>query len=165
MGYPEPSAQGRCGTQSMIRRPSPLPDPVPSGRVPVEGADPAPGQTPAPERVVAPGPSVRLTKRVPVAPPEPEAPRDKICAECGVRFRIEGGKKFYLCPDCYRRSFVYKQRGGQETARILTRITCAKCGAQEYLPFVPEDLAKALCRACFATERPEPKRPSKHSRR
>lgn len=104
-------------------------------------------------------------KRVPVAPPEPDAPREKICAECGVRFKIEGGKKFYLCPDCYRRSFVYKPHGGRETARILTRITCAKCGAQEYLPFVPEDLAKALCRACFATERPEPKRPSKHSRR
>lgn len=138
----------------MIRRPSLLPDPVPGDPAPAPGAVPA----------AVPGPSVRLIKRTPVAPPEPEAPREKICAECGHRFVIEGGKKFYLCPDCYRRSFVYK-RGGKDTARILTHITCAKCGAQEYLPFVPEDPAKALCRACFATERPEPKRPSKHSRR
>lgn len=145
----------------MIRRPSPLPDPVPGDPAPAAGS--AAGVTPA-AGPASTQPGVRLIKRTPVAPPEPEAPREKICAECGHRFVIEGGKKFYLCPDCYRRSFVYK-RGGKDTARILTHITCARCGAQEYLPFVPEDPAKALCRACFALERPEPKRPPKHPRR
>jgi len=141
----------------MIRRPSPLPDPVPGDPASDEAATRAQGAAPA-------GPPVLLTKRVPVAPPEPSAPRDKICAECGIKFHLESGKKFFLCPDCYRRSFA-RQRGGKDGARILTHITCVRCGTQEYLPFVPEDPAKALCRACFAAERPEPKRPSKHPRR
>ncbi len=137
----------------MIRRPSPLPDPVPGDPAPANPASPVPAQPP-----------VRLTKRVPVAPPAPSAPREKICAECGIKFQLESGKKFFLCPDCYRRSFA-RQRGGKGAARILTHITCVRCGAQEYLPFVPEDPAQALCRACFAAERPEPKAPSRHPRR
>ncbi|HEY3400951.1 MAG TPA: hypothetical protein VGK03_10010 [Geothrix sp.] len=119
--------------------------------------------TAAPETAPAQVP-VRLIKRAPVAPPDPKAPREKICAECGLRFKVETGQKFYLCPDCYRRSFVYKRNGGKEAARILAHITCAACGAQEYLPFVPEDPAKALCRTCFAKERPEPKPAPRHSR-
>ncbi|WP_306590817.1 hypothetical protein [Geothrix sp. 21YS21S-4] len=105
---------------------------------------------------------VLLTKRAPVAPPDPKAPREKICSECGVHFKVETGQKFYLCPDCYRRSFVYKRKGGKEAARVLIHITCSTCGAQEYLPFVPENPAKALCRTCFAKERPEPKPGSGH---
>ena len=108
---------------------------------------------------------VRLTKRTAVAPPDPAAPREKICAECGIHFKVESGQKFYLCPDCYRRSFVYKRKGGREAARILTHITCAECGAQEYLPFVPEDPAKALCRTCYAKQKPEPKPAPRHPSR
>lgn len=119
--------------------------------------DAAPEATPA-------RPPVILTKRAPVAPPAADTPREKICSECGMRFKVESGQKFYLCADCYRRSFVYKRKGGKEAARILTHITCAACGAQEYLPFVPDDPAKALCRACYAKERPEPKTASRHSR-
>jgi len=118
----------------------------------------------APDLASKPTP-VLLTKRAPVAPPDPKAPREKICAECGIHFRVETGQKFYLCPDCYRRSFVYKRKGGQDAARILTHITCATCGAQEYLPFIPDEPAKALCRACFAKERPEPKSPPRHTHR
>lgn len=124
--------------------------------------DPASGD-PKPEASPA-KPPVRLTKRAPVVPPDPKAPREKICAECGMRFKVETGQKFYLCPDCYRRSFSYKRKGGKEATRVLTHITCAVCGAQEYLPFVPEDPAKALCRACYAKERPEPKAAPRHSR-
>lgn len=108
---------------------------------------------------------VLLTKRIPVAPPATKAPREKICSECGLHFRVEAGQKFYLCPDCYRRSFVYKRNGGKDTARILTHITCAACGSQEYLPFVPDEPAKALCRACFAKTRQEPKPTHRHSHR
>ena len=108
---------------------------------------------------------VLLTKRTPVAPPDPKAPREKICSECGMHFKVETGQKFYLCPDCYRRSFVYKRNGGKDTARILTHITCAACGAAEYLPFIPDDPSKALCRACYAKERPEPKSPPRHPHR
>jgi CxxC-x17-CxxC domain-containing protein len=120
--------------------------------------------TPAPDEAPKPKP-VLLTKRAPVAPPDPKAPREKICAECGIHFRVEAGQKFFLCPDCYRRSFVYKRKGGKEAVRILTHITCAACGGQEYLPFIPDDPAKALCRTCFAKARPEPKPPLKHPHR
>jgi CxxC-x17-CxxC domain-containing protein len=139
----------------MIKGPPPLPDPVPGDAATVKAS----------ERPSATLPGVKLIKRGPVAPPEPEAPREKICSECGHRFRMDGGKKFYLCPDCYRRSFVYNRGGAGDAARVLIHITCSKCGSQEYLPFLPDDPAKALCRACFAIERPEPRRPSKHSRR
>jgi CxxC-x17-CxxC domain-containing protein len=108
---------------------------------------------------------VLLTKRTPVAPPDPKAPRDKICSECGMHFKLESGQKFYLCPDCYRRSFVYKRNGGKDVARILTHITCAGCGAQEYLPFIPDDPTKALCRTCYAAQRPEQKSPNRHPHR
>ena len=128
--------------------------------------DPASGDA-APEAKPAAGPAkvpVRLTKRAPVAPPDPKAPREKICAECGLHFKVETGQKFYLCPDCYRRSFTYKRKGEKDGARVLSHITCAACGAQEYLPFLPDDPAKALCRACFAKQRPEPKAAPRHSR-
>lgn len=134
----------------MIKGPKPSKDPASGDALP----DLAPKPTP-----------VLLTKRAPVAPPDPKAPREKICSDCGMHFRVESGQKFYLCPDCYRRSFVYKRKGGPDAARILTHITCASCGAQEYLPFIPEDPAKALCRACFAKARPEPKSPPRHPNR
>jgi CxxC-x17-CxxC domain-containing protein len=134
----------------MIKGPHTTNDPGSGDAVP----DPAPKAAP-----------VLLTKRTPVAPPDPKAPREKICAECGVHFKVEAGQKFYLCADCYRRSFSYKRKGGKEAARILTHITCAECGAQEYLPFIPDDPAKALCRACFAKQRPEPKPISRHPHR
>ena len=137
----------------MIKGLKPSKDAAPGNGVPEAG----PSELPA-------KPAVRLTKRAPVAPPDPKAPREKICAECGLRFKVETGQKFYLCPDCYRRSFSYKRKGGKEAARVLTHITCAACGAQEYLPFIPEDPAKALCRACFAKDRPEPKAAPRHSR-
>ena len=128
-----------------------------------KGSKPSPGPgSEDPSGSVAVGalaklPGVLLTKRVPVAPPDPKAPREKICADCGMHFTVETGQKFFLCPDCYRRSFTYKRKGGGEAARILTHITCAACGAQEYLPFVPDDPATALCRACYAKQKPEPK--------
>lgn len=134
----------------MKKGPKATNDPVSGDTVP----DPAPSLPP-----------VLLTKRTPVAPPDPKAPREKICAECAMLFKVEPGQKFYLCPDCYRRSFSYKRKGGNDAARILTRITCATCGTQEYLPFVPDDPDKSLCRACFAKERPEPKASPRHPHR
>lgn len=127
---------------------------------PTDPEEGLPGGEPAP----APA-AVKLTKRTPVAPPDPTAPREKACADCGRTFRVEPGQKFFLCPDCYRRSYTYRRKGGKDTARILTHITCAQCGASEYLPFLPEDPAKALCRACFAKQPSEPKAAPRHSHR
>ncbi|HJU82854.1 MAG TPA: hypothetical protein VJ600_01455 [Holophagaceae bacterium] len=111
----------------------------------------------------APG-GVKLQKRAPKAP-EPEAVREKACARCGTSFRVDPGKKFFLCPDCYRKDVTYKRRGGGSEARVMTLVTCSACGKSEYLSFVPEDRDKALCRDCFAKTRPEPNRGAGHSRR
>jgi CxxC-x17-CxxC domain-containing protein len=90
--------------------------------------------------------------------------REKLCAQCSRSFRVEPEQKFYLCPDCYRRNFVQKREKGRSETRILTHITCSSCGTQEYLPFVPDDREKALCRACFKAQKPEQKRSSEHPR-
>lgn len=118
------------------------------------------GKLPNPEGDDAPAtpagvkPAARLVKRAPAAPPKPSDPRDKACAKCGGTFTVLPGEKFFLCPSCYRRSFQSK-RGKLET-KVLTQITCVACGAREYLPFLPEDPAKALCQACFRIRKAEP---------
>ncbi len=77
---------------------------------------------------------------------------------------MDADKKFFLCPDCYRKDVTYKRRGSSE-ARVMTLVTCSACGKSEYLSFVPEDREKVLCRDCFAKARPEPKRGEGHSRK
>ncbi|MBK9794886.1 MAG: hypothetical protein IPP58_00010 [Holophagaceae bacterium] len=76
---------------------------------------------------------VLLTKRAAVAAPDPKAPREKICAECGIHFKVESGQKFYLCPDCYRRSFTYKRKGARKPPGS-SPITCATCGPRNTCP-------------------------------
>lgn len=97
----------------------------------------------------APG-GVRLTKRSTTADPR----REKLCAQCGKGFIVEPGQKFYLCPSCYQRNFKPKRKKAEGT-QVLTQITCALCGKREFLPFLPEDPAKALCQACFRARRAE----------
>ncbi|HJW33245.1 MAG TPA: hypothetical protein VJ505_07775 [Holophagaceae bacterium] len=118
------------------------------------------GKTPKPDGDTAPAtpgaakPAARLVKRAPTQPPKPTDPREKACAKCGGAFTVLPGEKFFLCPSCYRRSFQSK-RGKLET-KVLTQITCVACGTREYLPFLPEDPANALCQACFRVRRAEP---------
>lgn len=102
----------------------------------------------------APKAAVRLVKRAAVPAPDAEAPRDKACAKCGSAFTVLPGEKYFLCPACYRRS--YHGRRGRAETQVLTQITCAGCGRTEYLPFLPEDPAKALCQVCFRLRRSEP---------
>ena len=109
---------------------------------------------PEAEAPAAPKSAVRLVKRTAAAPPAPEAPRDKACAKCGRAFQVLPGEKYFLCPACYRRA--YHGRRGRAETQVLTQITCAGCGKTEYLPFLPEDPAKALCQACFRARRQEP---------
>jgi NMD protein affecting ribosome stability and mRNA decay len=112
------------------------------------------GKPPKPDGEAVPTPAARLVKRAPATPPKPTDPRDKACAKCGGTFTVLPGEKFFLCPSCYRRSFQSK-RGKLET-KVLTQITCVACGAREYLPFLPEDPAKALCQTCFRARKAEP---------
>lgn len=34
--------------------------------------------------------------------------------------------------------------------RVARRVTCARCGTADHVPYVPRDQSKALCRACAA---------------
>jgi CxxC-x17-CxxC domain-containing protein len=103
---------------------------------------------------------VKLQKREAAPGPSASAPRDKVCARCGLPFRLDPGKKFFLCPDCYRREVAYKRKGTE--TRVMALITCVQCGKAEYLPFTPDDPKAALCRDCFKERKPEPKASGTH---
>mgnify|MGYP006919748821 FL=1 len=99
----------------------------------------------------------RLEKRKLVAPVDPAVtPRTKICTKCAKSFRVDPGKKFYLCADCYRRTFLHKKASSAFDTRILTSIVCSTCGTREYLPFVPNQHEKTLYRSCYAEQRLAP---------
>ncbi len=99
----------------------------------------------------------RLQKRAPVTPSDPvTTPRTKICTQCAKSFRVDPGKKFYLCSDCYRRTFLRKKATSNFDTRILTSIVCSRCGTRSYLPFVPNQHENALCRSCYADQRTAP---------
>ena len=117
------------------------------------------GPKPPPDEQGAP-PAVRLQKREAAPEPSVNAVRDKVCARCGLPFRLDPGKKFFLCPDCYRREVAYKRKGTE--TRVMALISCVQCGKAEYLPFTPDDPKAALCRACFHERKPEPKTPGTH---
>ena len=99
----------------------------------------------------------RLEKRQLVTPADPAVtPRTKICTKCAKTFRVDPGKKFYLCSDCYRRTFLHKKASSSFDTRILTSIICSTCGMREYLPFVPTQHEKTFCRSCYAEQRLAP---------
>jgi CxxC-x17-CxxC domain-containing protein len=99
----------------------------------------------------------RLEKRQLVTPADPAVtPRTKICTKCAKTFRVDPGKKFYLCSDCYRRTFLHKKASSSFDTRILTSIICSTCGTREYLPFVPNQHEKTFCRSCYAEQRLAP---------
>ena len=117
------------------------------------------GSPPPPDDKAAPK-GVKLQKREAAPGPSASAPRDKVCARCGLPFRLDPGKKFFLCPDCYRREVAYKRKGTE--TRVMALITCVQCGKAEYLPFTPDDPKAALCRDCFKERKPEPKASGTH---
>ena len=101
---------------------------------------------------------VKVQKRV--DRPAPDGSREKACSECQRLFTLQPGDKYYLCPDCYRKTLTPKRP--IKGARILTHIKCASCGAEEYVTFVPTDRATALCGACHLRQKREQKMESRH---
>lgn len=81
--------------------------------------------------------------------------REKVCATCGRTFQLEPEQKFFNCPYCYRKTHPVRKPARKSEAQILTQITCAECGAVEYIDFVPTDVHAAYCSACFAKKRRE----------
>lgn len=116
-----------------------------------------PGDIPTNDKPQPLGP-VKIQKRA--DRPPPDGSREKACSECQRLFTLQPGDKYYLCPDCYRKTLTPKRP--IKGARILTHIKCAACGTEEYVTFVPTDLAAALCGACHSKQKREQKFPSRH---
>lgn len=83
------------------------------------------------------------------------------CCDCSTTFVFTAGEQgFYLekglmnepqrCPTC-RASRRRERTGG--TPREGSTITCASCGQQATVPFVPRLDRPVYCNDCFATER------------
>ena len=97
--------------------------------------------------------SVKLQKPTPhVAAP---GLREKPCSSCGVTFKLTPDQKFFLCPECYARESRRHTRAHSQGTQVLTQITCVECGTKEYLSFVPQEPAQALCNACFGRRKRE----------
>ena len=82
------------------------------------------------------------------------------CRDCGENFVFTAGEQgFYLekgllnepqrCPTCR----VSRRRERSGSTREMTTITCASCGAQATVPFVPRLDRPVYCSACFSEQR------------
>lgn len=99
--------------------------------------------------------AVMVQKRV--ANPEP-ALREKLCATCGKPFQLTPDQKYFICPDCYRKTQApVRKTVRRGDAQVLIQIRCVECGAEEYLDFVPSDPNATYCRACFSKRKREQK--------
>ena len=83
------------------------------------------------------------------------------CKDCGTSFVFTAGEQgFYVekgllnepqrCPDC--RANRRRDRAGAPTREAST-ITCASCGAEAQVPFVPRLDRPVYCSACFSEQR------------
>jgi CxxC-x17-CxxC domain-containing protein len=81
------------------------------------------------------------------------------CRDCGMSFVFTAGEQgFYLekgllnepqrCPSC-RANRRRDRAGGRE----LTTVTCANCGGEATVPFVPRLDRPVYCSNCFEQER------------
>ena len=88
-----------------------------------------------------------------------------VCRDCGNNFIFTAGEQgFYLekglmnepqrCPDC--RANRRRERtttGGGTANRESSTITCASCGREATVPFVPRLDRPVYCADCFSTQR------------
>ena len=81
------------------------------------------------------------------------------CKDCNKEFVWTAGEQeFYQqkgfenppfrCPDCRQNRKMDRQAN-----RPKTKITCAKCGKEDEVPFVPRNGTDVLCRDCFKAQR------------
>ncbi len=73
------------------------------------------------------------------------------CGDCGAEFTFTAGEaEFYeekgftppkRCPDC--------RQNKKDQRRTETEVTCAGCGTQTTVPFVPTSDKPVYCRDCF----------------
>jgi CxxC-x17-CxxC domain-containing protein len=83
------------------------------------------------------------------------------CRDCGSTFIFTAGEQgFYIekglmnepqrCPDC--RANRRRERSGA-TIREGSTITCAQCGQEAQVPFVPRLDRPVYCNDCFTSQR------------
>ena len=86
-----------------------------------------------------------------------------ICRDCGENFAFTAGEQgFYVekglmnepqrCPNC--RANRRRERTGSVTREGAT-ITCASCGQEAQVPFVPRLDRPVYCGDCFTSQRTE----------
>jgi CxxC-x17-CxxC domain-containing protein len=84
------------------------------------------------------------------------------CRECGQDFVFSTGEQeFYQqkgllndpgrCADCRqrRRQAAQGQARGERAPREMHTITCAECGQEAQVPFLPRNDKPVYCSACF----------------
>ena len=78
------------------------------------------------------------------------------CADCGVDFVFTAGeqlffhtKQFQNLPKHCKQCRANHKRGLRRTVRLETLTTCAQCGVETTVPFVPKQGRPVLCRSCF----------------
>lgn len=80
------------------------------------------------------------------------------CADCGADFTFTAAEQAFFadkgfsspkrCPTCRD-----KKKQERQANRQFTKVTCAQCGIETEVPFVPRNDRPVLCRDCFAKER------------
>lgn len=83
------------------------------------------------------------------------------CADCGADFTFEAAEQaFYAdkgfsapkrCPNCRE-----KKKAERRANRQFTKVTCAQCGQESEVPFVPRLDRPVLCKDCFAKSKSSP---------
>lgn len=88
-----------------------------------------------------------------------------VCRDCGNSFVFTAGEQgFYLekgllnepqrCPDCRANRRRERTTGsGPNGGRESSTITCASCGREATVPFVPRLDRPVYCADCFANQR------------
>jgi CxxC-x17-CxxC domain-containing protein len=85
------------------------------------------------------------------------------CRECGQDFIFSAGEQeFYQqrdlrnepgrCPACraaHRTVMAAARAAGERLPRELFKTTCAECGGEAQVPFVPKTEKPVYCSACF----------------
>lgn len=91
--------------------------------------------------------------------------RELKCADCGATFVFTAGEQVFFherklgsdpkrCKQC-RAKRDLNARKPVRPVRPETRTTCAVCGSETTVPFVPRKGKPVLCRQCFQKKQPQ----------
>ncbi len=83
------------------------------------------------------------------------ADRTLVCRDCGASFVFSAGEQEFFamkglmndparCPNCRQR-----RRAERSGPRPMTVVTCANCGGEAQVPFVPRGDRPVYCSRCF----------------